>query len=71
MAFEVLWGVTSIQLLAILSETKNLGLQEQILRFAQYGRRVLPHNTSKSQLILEYVPHYGALRLGWLVSELY
>ena len=47
--FEVLWGVTSIQLLVILSFALNLGLQDQIPRYPRNDRRVLPHNSSESQ----------------------
>ena len=47
--FEVLWGVTSFQVLVILSEAKNLGLQDQIPCFPRNDRRVLPHNSSESQ----------------------
>ena len=54
--FEVLWGVTSIQLLAILS-TSFLSAQAprriwscKPRFFAQNDRRVLPHNCSKTLL---------------------
>ena len=52
--FEVLWGQTSLQLLVILSEAKNLASKSEILRFAQNDKKGGPHNSSKSLKFLYY-----------------
>ena len=72
--FEVLWGVTRIQLLVILSEAKNLGLQDQILRFAQNDKRVYPTFTEKSRecfLIINSLPHNTSKSLFFIDTANY